>query len=318
MRTVTAAFVLALCACSAASTETTDDSSEDLSGGRALRFDFASITQQEDCPTSSPPDANGHRRCFDQKMFDALNYKKPHFLVMGSDKHKGEIDRAGNALAVNINDLGAGWDPKSHTGHGATAADEAWKWAVGEFPSGVPEWFFLNEISTSQWQLDGAAGDRYRHYVVEYVKRLAIGHQRKVVVFSPFPAPVHHEQEWKELATHAHISPEVQMPGSHVSADPGMPRQMLEKTIRAFEAFGIPKSRLFICDNFANTAPGAPFGRDGAKLEEWERAMDLREEAVHALGFGGYVSYAWGGNDGETAEDKRVKWIERYAEHTLP
>lgn len=301
---------------------------EDLSLAPA-RFDVVTISDTKDpaCP-SNFRDSSGKPRCIAEAEWIALDYAKPHFVVMGSDEHRAEIEAAGNHLALYFNTLNGEWPAVG----GSAAADDAWAWANEHFSGKPPTWFIVNEVSRGAWEGQGSdpEGTRYRAYVVDFVTRLAHHYGRKVVLCTPYvdPRPASdgakaaaQAASWRAIAKEAFIASEVQMTGAAVAADPGVAERLIQRTITAYADVGIDTTeRLMIVDSFANTKAGAEFGRAGASAAEWEHAITVRAHAYHALRsrLRGYLSYAWAGNEMESSSTTRIGFEEHYAAQTLP
>lgn len=272
------------------------------------RFDVTTFLGPagSECGAVTPTDDRGHRKCFRQKEFNALDTSgKPHFMAVVTEMHRGDIWQAGNREAAYIDQMNVGWP----TGKGgAAAADASYAMLKTNFPHGVPDWILCNEISTSLWQ----ANAEYRKYVVAYAARLHDRWGKQVMVASPFAAPQSNSEDWQALAEVAIVAAEIQMKGSAVVADPATPRRMMQASLDAYAARGVPKGHVFVVDNFANTLPGAAFGRAGASRDGWEKAIVAKVQAANALNIAGYISYAWANNDGETDADTRAAWEQLY------
>jgi hypothetical protein len=319
-----------LLACSAApSGESEASLGEDLSLAPA-RFDVVTINDDADpaCPWNHR-DSDGQPRCVSTAEWQALeDYPSPHFLVMGSDAHRAEIEATGNHLALYFNSLNDGWSATS----GSAGADAAWLWANANFSGSPPTWFVVNEVSRAGWEGEGSDGDgsRYRAYVVDFVTRLARHYGRKVILCTPYVTPPPASQggkaaaqaaSWKAIAREAIIAAEVQMTGAAVEADTDLPTTAIGNTVAAYAALGIDtRQRLMIVDNFSNTKPGTEFGRAGASIAEWETAIDLRAHAYRAWSshLRGYLSYGWAGNEMGSTSHTRIEFEQRYGAQSLP
>ena len=322
-----------LLACSSAPPgESVATGDQDLSaaGLAPARFDVATISDaaNAECPWSYR-DSAGKPRCLSIAEWRALDYSSPHFVVMGSDAHRGEIEAAGNHLALYFDALNDGW---GHGRSGAAAADDAWTWANDHFSNLPPTWFVLNEVSRSGWEGEASDpdGSRYRAYVIDFVKHLVDARRRRVIVCTPYVTPptgsagtkaAAQAAAWRSIAVDAIIASEVQMTGAAVAADPGLPGRSLGNTIAAYGALGIDtRQRLMIVDNFSNTKPGAEFGRAGASIAQWETAIDRRARAFEARTheLRGYLSYGWSGNEMGSTSATRIEFEQRYADQKLP
>jgi len=319
-----------LLACSSAPPGEDVASDDQALGAAPARFDVVSINDGADaaCPWNYR-DADGQPRCVSNAEWRALNYATPHFVVMGSDDHKADIEAAGNHLALYFNDLNDGW---GQSASGAGAAENAWSWANEHFSGAPPTWFVVNEVSRSGWEGEtgDAGGARYRAYVVDFVTHLANDHHRKVILCTPYVTPATgsagskaaaQAASWRSIAKVAVIAAEVQMTGAAVAADPGSAQASLARTIAAYAAVGIDThEQLMIVDNFSNTKPGGEYGRAGASATAWETAIGVRARAFEALTheLRGYLSYGWAGNEMGSTSATRVAFETRYAAQKLP
>jgi hypothetical protein len=318
-----------LAGCSGGQGESVASSEEDLDLAPA-RFDVVSIDDTKDpsCPWNHV-DSDGKPRCIALAEWRGLNYASPHFVVMGSDDHRADIEGAGNHLALYYDTLNDGWG-QGETG--AQGAADVWSWANEHFSGSPPTWFVLNEISRSGWEGTTADPDgaKYRAYVVDLVAHLANDHHRKVIVCTPYFAPAApgagtkqaaQAASWKGIAKNAVIAAEVQMTGDAVTANPARAGQLLDETIAAYAAVGLStKDHLMIVDNFSNSKAGAGYGREGAALADWEKVIDVRAQAYEARTheLRGYLSYAWAGNEMGSSSGTRVELEQRYAAQKLP
>ena len=238
-----------------------------------------------------------------------------HFLVTGGDRMRSSVESAGNALAVNINELNAHWTD------GADArADAMMAWAVERFGSEPPAWFFLNEISRSRWLRDDDEGRRYRQYVVGVARRLRRTHGRRVVVFSPYWRPGYDGRDrfrtaWSNLAEVSFIGVENYISGEAMRArgfSQSWARERYRASIAAYTALGVPRAKLMLTEHFGNTQPGTNFGRAGIRHTDWIRAIRVRTRAARSLPFAGFISYAWGSNLTHHRSDRRREAMDAY------
>ena len=201
-------------------------------------------------------------------------------------------------------------------------ADEIWALALAECGCEAPRWFLLNEISNSRWRDDEA----YRKWVVRLARHLKNkvpegGHgQRKVIVASPRWRNVF---EWRGLAEHAWIGAEVYISGTEAKAECGLDFDI--DCLAAKYAFskgrymgsGVPSDRIFLIEHFGHTK-NDQFGRAGIKGTDWARLIEHRAAAARRVGFKGFISYGWGGNDMNVSEERREMYARIYMEQALP
>ncbi|MCZ7679664.1 MAG: hypothetical protein M5U28_13255 [Sandaracinaceae bacterium] len=238
-----------------------------------------------------------------------------HYLVTGSDARRDQVVAQGNRLAVNINELNAEWQEG-----GITRADAMMAWARREFPSGVPRWFFLNEISRSRWLDPGERGVVYRQYVADVARRLSVHHGRTVVVLAPFYRPgwsgrEHYAASWRAVARHAYIGVE-----NYISAalirDSGFSeaycRNRYQQSITAYTRLGVPLDRLILFEHFGQTTPDKNWGRAEVSIDDWLRAIRVRTRAARSLPFAGYGTYGWGANRAHRPSAERIRAMDAY------
>jgi len=65
----------------------------------------------------------------------------------------------------------------------------------------------------------------------------------------------------------------------------------------------VPEDRIFVSEHFANNNThmddGTPinWGRAGmASATDWDTVIQIRQDAMYAVGFDGFLAYNWGGN----------------------
>jgi hypothetical protein len=287
------------------------DESADEASVAALRFDLATLNCSADPAAVCAQDDD---KCFCKGDFDLLNHaSQRHFLIVGTDKHKAEINGAGNFQAAYWDTLNVGWLQHSAVAH----ADMIMAKLEERMPSGVPKWIHLNELSAGTWPVNA----EYRDYVVEVVKRLKNTYGKKVVVYSPFFAPGHHSEDWSRLAKAAYIGAELYLSGKEINAHGNSIawcRGEYQRAIDAYASVGVPKERLMILEHFGQTLPDKGWGRAGVSHAGWRNAISARTKAAQQLDFAGYVSYAWGTNGTFETSADRQGYIELYRSFLLP
>lgn len=313
------AAAVATGACSSAEGEWTDTSDEAASGGVAMRFDVATLQcgAQEKCDASSD-------KCFCTGELAGLMYtSQPHYLSMPTDNFRNKVGD-GNKLAAYEDDFNTGYQNGQS---GEEAADALWSSLQKRYPGGPPRWIIVNEISKGAWKSGNPA---YRKYVVAFMRRLTERWWRLPILCSPFQLPAGYTdgETWAEVSQWARIAVEVQVTGREVknagfSVDAA--KSVYAQAIASYEKVGVPRGRIFVLDNFANTLDPKDYvdqsvfyGREGVTTDEWIRAIKVRAEAVAALNPAGYVSYAWAGNAMHEDSADRVRAMRAYASMKLP
>jgi hypothetical protein len=285
-----------------------------------------------ECPTNGPPKGPANRRfdiatlscstggactgaedkCFCQPDFDVLNGVPSHFLGLGTDKQKPNVWAKGNFQAVYVDDLNTNWEAG-----GAARALNVMATAQQNFPCGVPSWVIVNEISAGLWPSNAS----YRDYVVAFAKSLHVDHGRTVVIAAPFDGPGANGAWWSQLQEHAFVGAEVYLSGKEVNASGNSVswcKAQYQSAIKAYAAVGVPKSRLFLFEHFGNSAADKGWGRAGVSVAGWKNAIDARAQAIGQLGFAGFVSYGWGGNEMHAPEEDRLDFAAVYAAGQVP
>jgi hypothetical protein len=305
------ALVSLLAACAPTSDLPDEDESavesEDAATGTALRFDVATL----DCASSSPGEvcAPGDDHCLCRAAFDHLNHGgEAHFVVVGTDKLKGEIAAKGNRPAAYVDDLNTGYGQMS----GAARADALMTTLGARFPSGVPQWIVMNEISAGTWPDDAA----YRAWVVAFAKRMKTTYGKNMIVAAPFTHPGYHADAWSALSKYAFIAAELYLTGKEINKSGNSVsycRDKYESSIASYENVGVPRSRLMMIEHFGSTASDAKWGRAGVSVAGWKNAIVARSKAAKEAGFAGYLSYSWGSNQMHETQAQRLEYVDAYA-----
>jgi hypothetical protein len=277
-----------------------------------LRFDVATLNcASADASEVCAPD---DEKCLCLSMFEALNYdSQRHFLAVGTEKRRAQVLAADNVQAVYVDDMNTGYGSMS----GVARADALMAKTKLDFPTVVPKWFFINEISAGSWP--DQAG--YRSWVVAFAKRLSQHHGRSVIIAAPFRTPGHHADSWKALSSYAYVAAEVYLTGAEINKSGNSvayARGKYQESIDAYARVGVPKSRLMLVEHFGNTAAGADWGRAGVSEAGWKNAIEARSTAAGDLGFAGFISYSWAGNQHGETQANRLEAIATYASQSLP
>lgn len=280
----------------------------------ALRFDVAGLS----CPSSGVCEANMDQ-CFCPAEFEKLNYTtQSHFLGVATERHRAKIRSVGNYQAFYVNDLnhddaGNGWTQVT----AAARADEMVAVCQASFPTVCPQWFLVNEISSSTWQNSAA----YRKWVAAVARRLKVTHGKAPIVFAPFATPGRNDADWQALAAVAHIGVENYLSGAEIKANGFSQtwcKAQYRASIDAYGARGVAKTRLILTEHFANTTSAKPWGRGGVSDEDWRRAIKVRSAAARSLDFRGFASYAWSFNALHEEIPTRLTYEELYGSIALP
>ena len=129
---------------------------------------------------------------FGQAQFNVLNYPSinGNYMMTSTDNHRPEMVANGNALAEFYNNFNA--DYNHPTAERRTPAQEAADINTYTLNNSTnngarPEWLILNEISSSQWQLNPGVPSlsEHRTWVIDTVTRLNDVYGYKVITFRP-------------------------------------------------------------------------------------------------------------------------------------
>ena len=278
------------------------------------RFDICTFC----CPCS--PDSH-----ICQAQFDALNWKtnatRPngHMIMMGSDAHRSELNNNGNFLGAYYNTLNDNYCCMT----GAQKADDIENnYIIANFTStGVkPTWVALNEISAGLWPSDPS----YRAWVIAICTRLKNTYGHSVLVYAPFANPGNNASDWQSLAAVAYIVAEKYLTGKDINANGNSVswcQTQYQSTWNSYvNTVGVPSSKLYLAEDFSNTtATQSPaFGREGVSSAGWDNAIQARATAAHNIGFAGFSSYAWAGNDMLVSDTELIQHENTYTAKVLP
>jgi hypothetical protein len=252
-----------------------------------------------------------------QVHFDHLNFPTTngHYIAMGTDAHRLELATNGNLLAIYYNTLNDGYSTNS----GAQAATNIDQYAVANFTSTGPKpnWVVLNEISAGLWPSDA----NYRTYVRDVVHTLRTVFGYTVIVYSPFPNPGANSSDWQAVAADAYIGIENYLSGSEVMSQEfsvSYCQSQYQSSITSYTARGVARSQLMLGEHFAQTLSGTSYGRAGVSSNDWDSAIMARDQGAQNVGFAGFLTYAWGGNDMGVSTNEQLHFEDTYRTSNLP
>lgn len=259
------------------------------------------------------PGTTAYHLC--QSQFDHLNNVTTNgkFLAMGSDAHKSEVNGNGNFLAVYYNTLNDGFGTETAN----QKADEIQNWAVAQFPGGVPQWLILNEISAGSWP----GNQSYRTWLIGVCTRLHNTYGHAVIVCAPFTVPANNAADWTALGAVANVGIEGYLSGALINSHANSVswcQSQYQNFLNHFTAVGVPASKCFLVEDFAQTTSGTNWGRGGCSYAGWDNAINARSTAAHNIGFPGFVSFAWGFNDMLVSDTDLLHFEDTYRAKTLP
>jgi hypothetical protein len=237
-------------------------------------------------------------------------------MMTSTDNHRPEMVANGNALAEFYNNFTA--DYNHPTAERRTPAAEAafintyvTNNSTNNGPR--PDWLILNEISASQWQLNPGVPSlsEHRTWVIDTVTLLNDVYGYKVITYSPYETVGSaNAPSWQALAAKSYIAvesyqsgPEVWNSGATNAARLAWAQGQYQDSKDTYLAAGVPESKLFVSEHFANNAAKtdtgitAVWGRAGlASAADWDTVIQIRQDAIYNVGFAGFLAYNWGGN----------------------
>jgi autotransporter-associated beta strand protein len=259
---------------------------------------------------------------FGQSQFNVLNYPSVNgsYMMTSTDNHRPEMVANGNALAEFYNNFNA--DYNHPTAERRTPSEEAAHINTYTLNNSTkngprPEWLILNEISSSQWQLNPGAPSlsEHRTWVIDTVTLLNDVYGYKVITYSPYETVgTANAPSWQALAAKSYIGIESYQSGTEVwnsgtnnASRLAWVQSKYQSSKNTYMAAGVSESRLFISEHFANNAATyvdnqgnthtTGWGRAGlASAADWDTVIQLRQDAILNVGFPGFLAYNWGGN----------------------
>jgi autotransporter-associated beta strand protein len=256
---------------------------------------------------------------FGQAQLDVLNYPSinGNYMMTSGDTHRPEMVANGNALAEFYNNFNA--DYNHPTADRRTPAEEAAFINTYTLNNSAnngprPEWLILNEISSSQWQLNPGAPSlsEHRTWVIDTVTLLNDVYGYKVITYSPYQQlmTTANAPSWQALAAKSYIAieaylsgPEVMAGGNSYASRVAYAQGQYQAAKNSYLNVGVNSSRLFVSEHFASNNSvddnGNPvnWGRAGlASASDWDSVIQIRQDAIRNVGFDGFLAYNWGGN----------------------
>jgi hypothetical protein len=234
---------------------------------------------------------------------------------MGTDTHRSEIVGNGNSLAVYYNNLTVNIGGSD----GFTRADDIQTYVTTNFTANgqQPTWIVLNEISGSLWPGDA----NYRQWVKDVVFKLHVVYGHEVVLFSPFQNPGANGDSWQYVAKYSYIAAEQYLDGAEVNANGNSvswAQAQYQTTKTAYTSLGVPASRLWLGEDYAQTTAGTSYGRGGASYANWDAALLARGQGARNVGFAGFITYAWGKNAMMVSEVDMIHFEQTFLSIPLP
>jgi autotransporter-associated beta strand protein len=256
---------------------------------------------------------------FGQSQFDVLNYPSinGNYMMTSTDNHRPEMVANGNKLAEFYNWLQQRYEAHS-TKNGLVSAAEIDAYVVNNSTHNgpKPDWLILNEISSSLWSANPGSPSIsvYRTWLLDCVTSLRDDYGYNVVALAPFQNPGANDASWQALSQVAYVGIECYLSGTEVwnsGADStsrfNWARSQYQASKNSYMNRGVPANRLFVTEHFANNnatyvdnqgvTRTTGWGRAGlANAADWDTVIQIRQDAILAAGFDGFLAYNWGGN----------------------
>ncbi|HVT29264.1 MAG TPA: autotransporter-associated beta strand repeat-containing protein, partial [Lacipirellulaceae bacterium] len=250
-----------------------------------------------------------------------LNYPSinGNYMMVTGTLTAPQIQQAGNTSVI-------WYDSFNHNEYGTySAADEAAKidnYAKKQNGNVRPGWVVLNELS-SLMRDTSSNGDSYRQWAVDVMSLLRNTYNYDVVLLnqkgtltSSLDGP--YKSTWQSLASNAYIGieeylggPSIINSGSDYNSRFNFAKNAYQSSKNSYVNIGgINADRLMMIEHFGNTSgdPSVWYGRHGlATASDWDTAIQVRQDAIYAVGFAGFLAYAWGGNAMGISEAEQIQ-----------
>lgn len=289
------------------------------------RFDVATLDcggGQTSCPADDPS-------CFCKKHFDVLNSYSNHYLGVapraGDAWQPIDVAHEGdNRIAYYVNDFNKPWREGQEFRTGTQWADDLME-SIEDGCGCNPRWLVINEISAGRW----VDSEDYRNWVLAVVRRLGKTHRRKIVLAAPFPEPGKNGWWWSRIEDWAYIGIEGYLSGRDLAANgysEAWAKARYQAMKNAYAARGVRAERMMLIEHFGNTGANdhdsdgtlVNRGRTGLSKTNWKKAITARTKAARAVGFAGFLSYAWGKNAMGASDADRTEVMQHYASLAWP
>lgn len=255
---------------------------------------------------------------FQQPHFNILNYPSlnGHYLMTSTDGHRPEMVSNGNTLAEFYNWVQQRYDAHA-TKDGNVSADEIDAYVTSNSNNNGPKpnWLIMNEISSSLWSANAGSPSlsTYRTWLIDCVTRLHDHYGYNVVMLAPFQNPGANNLSWQALSQKAYVGIECYLSGTEVmaggtdySSRVAWATSQYQASKQSYLNRGVPASKLMVIEHVGNTnttytdgsgTHNTGWGRAGlASASEWDSVLQIRNDAIRAVGFEGFMTYAWGNN----------------------
>ncbi|HVT27554.1 MAG TPA: hypothetical protein VHE81_06000, partial [Lacipirellulaceae bacterium] len=262
---------------------------------------------------------------FGQSQLNVLNYPSinGNYMMTSGDNHRPEMVANGNELAEFYNwfccSTGSDYlkSPRPTAQEEADAIDA---YVKKNSPSihGTHPWLILNELSPSLWQQN--PGDpslsEFRTWAIDAITRLNDVYGYKVITYAPYQQlmTTANAPSWQALAAKSYIAIEAYLDGNEVWNSGSTYAQRVAYAQGRYQAaknsylnVGVPESKLFVSEHFANNASGVTWGRAGLMpASAWDQVIQVRQDAIYNADFAGFLAYSWGGNGLLVSQNEQI------------
>ncbi len=276
-----------------------------------LHFDYVPLNNQ------NQPGANPH---FGLAQFNALNYPSinGNYMAVTGTLTATQMAQAGNTPVIWYDSFNKNEYPANTAAQEASNIDSY----ASNHNNGVrPGWVVLNELS-SQMRDTTSNGDLYRQWAVDVMSLLHNTYHYDIVLLnqkgtlsSSLDGP--YKSTWQSLASNAYIGIEEYLGArSIINGHPdytsrfNFAKNAYQSSKNSYiNVGGISADRLVLTEHFGNTSgDNVWYGRhDLMPASDWDAAIQVRQDAIYAVGFAGFLAYSWGGNAMGITEAEQIQ-----------
>jgi hypothetical protein len=279
-----------------------------------VHFDYTSF----DNPSS--PGSTPH---FGQAQFNVLNYPSinGNYMMTSTDGKRSQMVPNNNELAEFYNWLQQRYDAHT-TKDGVVSAGEIDAYVKSNSPTlQAPKWLILNEMSTSLWPNNAT----YRQWMIDTTTSLHDTYGYNVVTYTTFAGAPQTQlaADWQALAAKSYIAvenylsgQEIMNHGSDYASRKTWAQAQYDWSQTVYGNIGVSSSRLFMSEHFGNTAATytdgsgthtTGWGRAGISAADWDTVLQIRQDAILAANYAGFLAYGWGENGMLVSEAEQIQ-----------
>jgi hypothetical protein len=222
--------------------------------------------------------------------------------------YQSTITNSGNSLGIYYNDFHLRFPNDS----AATAVSTINTFCTGRFGSTANQrWLVLNEIDAATW--NGTDGNSYRTWMVDTLKGLHDAGYSKIILWSPrYLASKTYQSTFQNIAQYAYLGLETYQDGLTIknnnfslSKTQAYYQQYYDSWTSVTNGAGLDKSKIFAGEHFSVNLydPTHYWGANGISGTDWQKAIEIRNIAIHNIPFGGFIGYLWQRDDQATGDD---------------